>query len=82
MDTTLGTRNVETKKAFCHPGILLLFIYCIAIIRDLNGFDLFFLVAEVKCHKPDEIFSRVDLYYAADTLHDVKRVSGIHLCNM
>ena len=74
------------KHLIIQVAILLLFyllhIANICCTRNLNGFDLFFLVAEVKCHKLDEIFSRADLYYAADTLHDARRVSGIHLCNM
>ena len=50
----------QQKEALVIQVYFYFFIYCIAIIfvvatRDLNGFDLFFLVAEAKCHKLDEI---------------------------
>ena len=42
-----------------------------------NGFsfDFVFLVAEVQRRKLDEIFGSIDIYFA-DTLYDVRRVSG------
>lgn len=62
----------QQKEVSYHP---------VLVAHNGFAFDFLFLVAEVKRRKLDEIFSTADLYYA-DTLHDARRVSGTHLCNM
>ena len=87
MDRTLLTRSTATKRSILSSRYIFYFfvtgnICCLVLVAH-NGFafDFLFLVAEVKRRKLDEIFSRADLYYT-DTLHDARRVSGTHLCNM